>query len=290
MRDLETAKKRLEEKRLTLSIVKDGDVIFETGSRGISGFLEAVERLGSGLEEASIADRVVGKAIALLCVYAKVKAAYAIILSEEAKSLLEKYGVYHEWDSLVESILDLGKTGMCPFERLATEISDPKDAYRRLKALQSSLKSDGREPMSGEHERFILEKDEELRRIREKKLGQLMELSERGRKLRAEPVRVTDSNFSEIVNRHSLVLIDCWAPWCGPCLALAPTIEELAEEYAGRALFGKLNVDENPSTAECFQIFSIPTTLIMKNGREVDRIVGLVPKKYIEAALKKQLG
>jgi hypothetical protein len=143
VQDLETAKKRLEEKRLTLSIVKDGDVIFETGSHGIFGFLEAVERLGSRLEGASVADRVVGKAIALLCVYAKVKAVYAITLSEEAKSLLERYGVYHEWNSLVESILDISKTGKCPFEKLATEISDPKDAYGRLKALQNSLKNGG---------------------------------------------------------------------------------------------------------------------------------------------------
>jgi thioredoxin 1 len=117
-----------------------------------------------------------------------------------------------------------------------------------------------------------------------------MELREKRQKVRAEPVQVTDSNFNETVSRHSLVLIDCWAPWCGPCLALAPIIEELAEEYVGKALFGKLNVDENPGTAGCFQIFSIPTTLIMKNGREVDRIVGLVPKKYIGALLEKHLG
>jgi thioredoxin 1 len=146
------------------------------------------------------------------------------------------------------------------------------------------------EPMSGKHEQFISEEDEELRRIREKKLGQLMEPREKRQKMSAKLIQVTDSNFNEIVSRHSLALIDCWAPWCGPCLALAPAIEELAEEYAGKAIFGKLNVDENPSTAECFQIFSIPTTLIMKNGREVERIVGLVPKRHIEAALEKHLG
>jgi hypothetical protein len=138
--DLEKAKKRLEEKRLTLSILKVGHVIFESGSHGISGFLEAVERFGSMLEDASAADRVVGKAVALLCVYAKIRAVYAVTLSEEAKRVLEKHGVYHEWDSLVENILDTCKTGMCPFEKLATEISDPKDAYRRLKALQNSLR------------------------------------------------------------------------------------------------------------------------------------------------------
>lgn len=106
----------------------------------------------------------------------------------------------------------------------------------------------------------------------------------------SQPAYVTDSNFSEVIKRHPLVLIDFLAEWCGPCSAFAPTIEELAKEYAGKAFIGKLNVDENPKTTECFQIFSIPTTLIIKNGCEVDRIVGLVPKKHIEAALKKHLG
>jgi thioredoxin 1 len=107
--------------------------------------------------------------------------------------------------------------------------------------------------------------------------------------MNATPIHVTDSNFDEMVNKHSLALIDCWAPWCGPCVALTPTIEKLAEEYAGKVLVGKLNVDENCKTAECFQIFSIPTMLIMKNGKEVDRIVGLVPKSHIEGVLKKHL-
>jgi len=143
--------------------------------------------------------------------------------------------------------------------------------------------------MSDEHEQFISEEDEELRHIREKKLGELVELEEKKLEMTAEHV-LTDSNFNEIVNQHSLALIDCWAPWCGPCLALAPTIEELAREYTGKVLVGKLNVDDNPRTAERFQIFSIPTMLIMKNGREVDRIVGLVPKNHVEAVLRRHLG
>jgi len=108
--------------------------------------------------------------------------------------------------------------------------------------------------------------------------------------MNAQPVQVTDSSFKEIVNKHSLAIIDFWAPWCGPCLALAPGIEELAEEHTGKVFVGRLNVDENPMTAERFKVFSIPTMLIMKYGREVDRIVGLVPKKYIEALLRKHLG
>jgi thioredoxin 1 len=108
--------------------------------------------------------------------------------------------------------------------------------------------------------------------------------------MNAKLVHVNDSDFNETVIKHSLVLIDFWAEWCGPCRALAPTIEELANEYAGKILVGKLNVDENPVTAERFQVFSIPTVLIMKNAKEVDRIVGCVPKDQIETSLKKYLG
>ena len=117
-----------------------------------------------------------------------------------------------------------------------------------------------------------------------------MELKERKQKMATEPVHVTDSNFNETINQHSLALIDFWAPWCGPCQALTPTIEKLAKEYAGKIFVGKLNVDENVRTAESFQIFSIPTMLIMKNGKEVDRIVGLCPISHIESILKKHLG
>jgi len=144
--------------------------------------------------------------------------------------------------------------------------------------------------MCGEHEQLISEEDLELKRVREKKLRRLTELKEKEQEMIVEPVHVTDSNFNEIVNKHSLALIDCWAPWCGPCLALTPTIEKLAEEYAGKVFIGKLNVDENLKTAERFQIFSIPTMLIMKNGKEVDRIVGLVPKNHVDAVLRKHLG
>lgn len=141
--------------------------------------------------------------------------------------------------------------------------------------------------MGEKHEQFISCEDEELKRIRERKIR---ESEEKERKMSKEPAHITDSNFNKIVNQHHLALIDFWAPWCGPCLALAPTIEELAEEYFGKIFVGKLNVDENPLTAERFQIFSIPTLIIMKDGKEVDRIVGLVPKKHIEAALRKHLG
>jgi thioredoxin 1 len=105
-----------------------------------------------------------------------------------------------------------------------------------------------------------------------------------------KPVHVTDANFEKTIQENPLALIDFWADWCGPCRALAPTIEELTREYAGKVFVGKLNVDENMRTAERFQVFSIPTVVIMKNGKEVDRIVGCVPKEYIASALKKHSG
>lgn len=142
--------------------------------------------------------------------------------------------------------------------------------------------------MNSEHEQFISDEDEELKRIKQKKLR---ELTEKRRSMNGtEPVHVTDADFDKIVQQNPIALIDFWAAWCGPCRSLAPTIEELANEHAGKVLVGKLNVDENPATAERFQVYSIPTVLIMKNGKEVDRIVGLCAKNYIEDALKKHTG
>jgi len=282
MQDLKTARTRLKEKSLTLSIVKDGNILFETSANGVSGFLTAIEKCGEKLVGASVADKIAGKAIALLCVYAKIEAVYAVVLSKEAKAVLDRHAIYHEFDELVENILDSKRRGVCPFEKSVMDVSDSKKAYNRLRALQKALGC-------SEREQFISE-DAELKRIREAKLKTLSENRERMQKMSMKPAHVTDSNFNEIVNKHQLALIDCWASWCGPCLALAPTIEELAKEYSGKVFIGKLDVDENPQTAECFQIFSIPTVLIMKNGKEAERIVGLVPKKHIEAALKKHLG
>jgi len=136
---------------------------------------------------------------------------------------------------------------------------------------------------------YISEENEELTRIKEKKLRELMKKQEKKQEMSTKPIPVTDSNFNELVDKNSLALIDCWAPWCGPCVVISPIVEELAKEYAGKVLFGKLNVDENPRTAERFRIFGIPTLLIIRNGKEVDRIVGLVPKDHIKARLKKHL-
>lgn len=103
------------------------------------------------------------------------------------------------------------------------------------------------------------------------------------------PFHVTDENFDETIKNNKVALIDFWAGWCGPCRALAPTIEELTNDYSGKALIGKLDVDKNPKTAECYQVFSIPTLIMFEDGCEVERLVGLCAKANIENLLKKYL-
>ncbi len=102
-----------------------------------------------------------------------------------------------------------------------------------------------------------------------------------------EPFHVTDANFEETIKKNKLVLIDFWATWCGPCRALAPTIVELAKEQSGKMLVGKLDVDENPSTAEKLKVFSIPTMILFKDGTEADRLVGLCAKNRIVETIEK---
>lgn len=98
----------------------------------------------------------------------------------------------------------------------------------------------------------------------------------------AGPVTVTDANFAETVGSSPLpVLLDLWAAWCGPCRMIAPTIEALAAELGGKAVVGKLDVDANQQTAARFGVQSIPTLLILKDGREVDRMVGLQSREAI---------
>lgn len=102
----------------------------------------------------------------------------------------------------------------------------------------------------------------------------------------ATPQEVTDQTFDrDVLQSSEPVLVDFWAPWCGPCRMVAPIVEELAEEYAGRVKFVKLNTDENPTTAARYGIRSIPTLLVFKNGQPVGQIIGFRPKSDLKKRL-----
>ena len=122
---------------------------------------------------------------------------------------------------------------------------------------------------------------DELEQIRERKISELKE------KMSIpnidKPIVVSDRNFDQTAKNYPLLVVDCWAAWCAPCRAIAPIVDELAKEYSGKIVFGKLNVDENPETTQRFGVMAIPTLLVMKDGQEVDRVVGIVPKNQLEA-------
>ncbi len=129
--------------------------------------------------------------------------------------------------------------------------------------------------------------ESDLERIKMRKMMEF--LRERGKESAgdwpSEPVVVTDLDFDEKISKYPLVVVDFWAVWCAPCRAIAPIIEQLARDYAGKVVFLKLNVDENPRTAARFGIMSIPTLMIFKEGRPVDAIIGAVPRRVIESKL-----
>jgi len=132
---------------------------------------------------------------------------------------------------------------------------------------------------------------DELERIRARKMQELMSRQNQaaGKNMPDSPIQVTDSDFEGLIQKYPFIVVDCWATWCGPCRTLAPVIGELARDYAGRVVFGKLDVDENPRTAMNFGIMSVPTLLIIRNGKLVDQIVGAVPRDYIESRLRKHM-
>jgi len=132
----------------------------------------------------------------------------------------------------------------------------------------------------------------ELDRIKLKKMREMMRkvgVEEKKKVIFDKPVEVIDKTFDETIRNNQLVVVDCWAPWCGPCQMVAPIIEELARQYAGKVLFGKLNVDENPLVAMRYGIMGIPTLLFFKNGELIDRIVGAIPKQMLEQKIKRYL-
>jgi len=113
-----------------------------------------------------------------------------------------------------------------------------------------------------------------------------MHTNERVLAMADDVLYLTDANFQEqVLDASEPVLVDFWAPWCGPCKMLAPTIEELASAYSGKVRVGKVNTDENPQTATAHQISAIPTVMLFKGGEVVERFVGVTPKAKFESVI-----
>jgi len=104
-----------------------------------------------------------------------------------------------------------------------------------------------------------------------------------------KPIEITNKNFDSIIQKYPLVVIDCWAVWCLPCIKIAPMIKKLAKKYKGKIVFGKLDVDKNEATADRFKVNAIPNLLIFKNGKLVGRLVGAYPMPVLESEVKKYL-
>ncbi len=138
---------------------------------------------------------------------------------------------------------------------------------------------------------FIFSFMGELEDLRKKKLSQLQKRYMNGgttleKKYPDTPIVMLDADLDEHLKKYPVVVIDCWAVWCGPCRMIGPIIEELATEMKGKIVFGKLNVDENPQTSMKYKIMSIPTLLVFKNGTLVDRFIGAMPKEMLLGKLK----
>lgn len=132
--------------------------------------------------------------------------------------------------------------------------------------------------------------DNELEQIRLKKIQAMLDQVDHRKQVSNYPIAITDDNFHEIVETNELLVVDFWAPWCGPCRMVGPIIEQLAAEYAGKVTFGKMNVDENQMVASNFGIMSIPTIVVFNRGKAVETIVGAYPKTHMEAVFKRYLG
>jgi formylmethanofuran dehydrogenase subunit E len=130
--DLRTAKQRLREKKLSLVFVRNSRVIFETDRDGLRGFLQAIDTVGESLSGAAVADKIVGRAAAFLCVHSRVKAVFAVTMSQAGRETLEAHGIPCEYDCLVSMILNRKKTGRCPFEELVQDAADSEDALKRI--------------------------------------------------------------------------------------------------------------------------------------------------------------
>jgi thioredoxin 1 len=133
--------------------------------------------------------------------------------------------------------------------------------------------------------------DEELRIINEKRMKKLQQIINEKELLKniKEPIDLDDSNFTQTINKFPLLLVDFWAPWCGPCRMMSPVIDQVGKEYIGKLVVGKVNVDENPNISSQFGISSIPTLILFKSGQAVNNIIGSVSKSRIEEMVRTHL-
>ena len=138
-----------------------------------------------------------------------------------------------------------------------------------------------------------MDRDKGLEIIKMKKLREILKNRDQSegktQSKMDKPINLYDRNFEEFIIKNHHVVVDCWAPWCGPCRMISPIIDELALKYSGKIFFGKLNVDENPLTARQYGIMSIPTLLIFTNGILMERIIGASPKGVIESKITRHL-
>ena len=132
--------------------------------------------------------------------------------------------------------------------------------------------------------------DKEIEKMKLLKIAAMLERAKAEANQPKKPIIITDANFSTEVGKHKLMLVDFWAPWCGPCRMVGPVLEQLAEEYAGKVTFGKINVDENRMVPGHFGVQSIPTMIIFKDGHPVDTIVGACSKSQLESKLRPYMG
>ncbi len=133
--------------------------------------------------------------------------------------------------------------------------------------------------------------DEELRVINEKRMKKLQQIVNEKELLKniKEPLKLDDSNFASTINKYPLLLVDFWAPWCGPCRMMSPIIDQVGKEYIGKLVVGKVNVDENPHISGQFGISSIPTLILFKRGQVVNNIIGSVSKGRIDEMVRMHL-
>ena len=138
-----------------------------------------------------------------------------------------------------------------------------------------------------------MDEQDELKEIRKKKMEKMMKdqskPTEPSVQFPNKPVILTDATIDSATTQYPLLIVDCWAEWCGPCRMLGPVIEELAGEMSGKVVFGKLNVDQNMNTSNKYRISAIPSMLVFKGGKLADKIVGAYPKGALTAKIQKYL-